>query len=354
MSAAAVHPHATAQPQAHGHGHGSHAAPPPVPSGVTGRKPWSSKKRAGSVFATSHLRVAGRRRGRRRDQLFLDLERHRTAALPGKASGHAATCAIRSCRATKRPVPSSSKPGAMSASVKRRRRGLRRRQHVLHRRRGRVRRTVVADDQEGRRRWSAQRHPDSASAAAGAGGDLVARRAAAGRRRRPSASPCSAWARSDSSRPASLTAARRARRCGRSLAERLASAKAAEKIDVVRRFARRAARRRRCTHAIEATGIPSEIARCARILRPGGKIVLLSYYDELTHAVRRPFVKEATLWSAASGRSPTCWRRATRSPRRRRARRRSPAHVVPIERYESAYQTAFNDPSILKVVLQWA
>ena len=29
-------------------------------------------------------------------------------------------------------------------------------------------------------------------------------------------------------------------------------------------------------------------------------------------------------------------------------------HVIPIERYASAYDTAFNDPSILKVVLQWA
>jgi len=30
------------------------------------------------------------------------------------------------------------------------------------------------------------------------------------------------------------------------------------------------------------------------------------------------------------------------------------SHVVPIDRYADAYDRAFNDSSILKVVLQWA
>ena len=48
-------------------------------------------------------------------------------------------------------------------------------------------------------------------------------------------------------------------------------------------------------HAIEATGIPSEIARCARIMQLGGKIVLLSYYDALETPFMDLFVKEATM-----------------------------------------------------------
>ncbi|MBD5656630.1 MAG: alcohol dehydrogenase catalytic domain-containing protein, partial [Candidatus Eremiobacteraeota bacterium] len=45
----------------------------------------------------------------------------------------------------------------------------------------------------------------------------------------------------------------------------------------------------------EATGRSEEIARCARALRPGGTIVLLSYYDELRTPFVDLFVKEAAL-----------------------------------------------------------
>jgi 3-hydroxyethyl bacteriochlorophyllide a dehydrogenase len=86
----------------------------------------------------------------------------------------------------------------------------------------------------------------------------------------------------------------------------------------------------------------------------GGKIVLLSYYDTLETPFMDLFVKEATMlvsreWAfddllaardmVASGAVPLG---------------ALASHVVPIERYAAAYDTAFNDPSILKVVLQWA
>jgi 3-hydroxyethyl bacteriochlorophyllide a dehydrogenase len=106
-------------------------------------------------------------------------------------------------------------------------------------------------------------------------------------------------------------------------------------------------------YAIEATGVSGEIATCARALEQGGKIVLLSYYDTLTTPFSDIFVKEAALLPSRE------W-----GPADLPAARDIIAsggvdltslaqHVVPIERYESAYRTAFDDPSILKVVLQW-
>jgi len=105
--------------------------------------------------------------------------------------------------------------------------------------------------------------------------------------------------------------------------------------------------------AIEATGVSSEIATCARALEPGGAIVLLSYYDTLTTSFSDLFVKESALlpsreWTPAdlfAARDIIAGEAVDLGPLAR--------HVVPIERYESAYRTAFEDPSILKVVLQW-
>ncbi len=136
-------------------------------------------------------------------------------------------------------------------------------------------------------------------------------------------------------------------------AERLATASAAEKIDVSGATLEEQLSAP-VQHAIEATGISSEIARCARAMQLGGKIVLLSYYDEVMTPFVDLFVKEATLlvsreWAfddllaardAVAGGAVKLGALAS--------------HVIPIERYKSAYETAFNDPSILKVVLQWA
>ncbi len=136
-------------------------------------------------------------------------------------------------------------------------------------------------------------------------------------------------------------------------AERLATAPGVEKIDVSQ-IPLEETLTTPVRHAIEATGDPAEIARCARIVAPGGSILLLSYYDTLTTPFVDLFVKEATLlvsreWAApdlVAARDAVASGSVDLEPLAR--------HVVRIDRYEHAYQTAFNDPSILKVVLQWA
>jgi 3-hydroxyethyl bacteriochlorophyllide a dehydrogenase len=105
---------------------------------------------------------------------------------------------------------------------------------------------------------------------------------------------------------------------------------------------------------VEATGLSEQIAVCARALRPGGTIALLSYYDELRTPYVDLFVKEATLLVAREWAHPDLL-----AARDALASGEIPVgtladHVVPVERYESAYRTAFEDPSVLKVILQWA
>jgi 3-hydroxyethyl bacteriochlorophyllide a dehydrogenase len=105
---------------------------------------------------------------------------------------------------------------------------------------------------------------------------------------------------------------------------------------------------------VEATGLPEQIAVCARALRPGGTIVLLSYYDELRTPYVDLFVKEVSLLVAREWAHPDLL-----AARDALASGAIPVgtlgdYVVPVERYESAYRTAFEDPSVLKVILQWA
>jgi len=136
-------------------------------------------------------------------------------------------------------------------------------------------------------------------------------------------------------------------------ADRLASAAGSEKLDVSSAPLDELLTKP-VAYAIEATGSSKEIATCARALEPGGKIVLLSYYDTLTTPFSDLFLKEATLlpsreWAPADLLAARDIVASEAVDLRALA-----AHVVPIDRYESAYRTAFDDPSILKVVLQWA
>ena len=136
-------------------------------------------------------------------------------------------------------------------------------------------------------------------------------------------------------------------------ADRLASCVAHEKIDVSS-VPLEEQLGTPVNHVVEATGVPSEIARAARVMQLGGKIVLLSYYDALETPFMDLFVKEATLlvsreWAfddLLAARDMVAAGHVDLAP--------LATHIVPIENFASAYDTAFNDASILKVVLQWA
>ena len=136
-------------------------------------------------------------------------------------------------------------------------------------------------------------------------------------------------------------------------ADRLENVAGDEKIDVSQMPIEEALTQP-VAHAIEATGDPGQIARCARVLAPGGSILLLSYYDNLTTPFVDLFVKEATLIVSREWAPPDLLE--ARDAIANGSVNVAPlaGHVVPIERYESAYHTAFNDPSVLKVMLQWA
>ena len=106
--------------------------------------------------------------------------------------------------------------------------------------------------------------------------------------------------------------------------------------------------------AIECTGRSEEIARCARSVRSGGQVVLLSYYDELTTPYVDLFVKEVSLLVARE------WAHVdllgARDAFANRTVDPSPlaGYVVAIDDFELAYRTAFDDPTVLKVILAWA
>jgi 3-hydroxyethyl bacteriochlorophyllide a dehydrogenase len=139
--------------------------------------------------------------------------------------------------------------------------------------------------------------------------------------------------------------------CADLRAERLAGAPG-EKIDLSRTNFEDAAFD--LDAVIEATGKPEEIARCARAVRNGGQIVLLSYYDELTTPYVDLFVKEVSLLVARE------WAHVDLLGARDAFANRTvdpsalAGYVVGIDEYERAYRTAFGDPTVLKVILAWA
>ena len=136
-------------------------------------------------------------------------------------------------------------------------------------------------------------------------------------------------------------------------ADRLASAHGAEKIDVSS-IPLEEQMPQPVKHTIEATGDPAQIARCARVLELGGSIVLLSYYDTLSTPFVDLFVKEATLLVSREWAPPDLVAARDAIAGGSVDLSGLAGHVVPIERYDAAYETAFNDPSVLKVMLQWA
>ncbi len=105
---------------------------------------------------------------------------------------------------------------------------------------------------------------------------------------------------------------------------------------------------------VEATGRSEEIARSARALRPGGTVLLLSYYDELRTPYVDLFVKEISLLVAREWQHGDLLAARDALAAGTLGIGRLAEHVVPAAEYERAYRTAFEDTSVLKVILQWA
>ncbi len=105
---------------------------------------------------------------------------------------------------------------------------------------------------------------------------------------------------------------------------------------------------------VEATGDPAQLATCARALRPGGTISLLSYYDELRVPYVDLFVKEVVVVVARE------WAHDDLLAARDALANGSVGIgdladvVLSATDCERAYRTAFSDPSVAKVILSWA
>ncbi len=105
---------------------------------------------------------------------------------------------------------------------------------------------------------------------------------------------------------------------------------------------------------VEATGRSEELAPAARALRAGGDLLLLSYYDELRTPYVDLFVKEANLLVAREWAHDDLLAARDAFASGEILAGSLGDFVVPATGFESAYHTAFHDPSIAKVILQWA
>jgi 3-hydroxyethyl bacteriochlorophyllide a dehydrogenase len=105
---------------------------------------------------------------------------------------------------------------------------------------------------------------------------------------------------------------------------------------------------------IEATGKSELIGACARALKFGGSIALLSYYDVLTTPFVDLFTKEVTLYVAREWTHPDLLDARDMIADGRVDVTDLAQSAFPIANYEAAYKTAFDDPSTLKVILHWS
>ncbi|GAC1537293.1 MAG: zinc-binding dehydrogenase [Candidatus Velthaea sp.] len=104
----------------------------------------------------------------------------------------------------------------------------------------------------------------------------------------------------------------------------------------------------------ECTGKSEMIATCAQALTVGGSIGLLSYYDMLSTPFVPLFQREVTLVVAKEWTHPDLLSARDMIADGRVTVADLAASAYPIAEYEQAYRTAFDDPSTLKVILQWA
>jgi len=105
---------------------------------------------------------------------------------------------------------------------------------------------------------------------------------------------------------------------------------------------------------IEATGKSEMIGVCAKALKLGGSIGLLSYYDTLTTPFVDLFTKEVTLLVAREWTHPDLLAARDLIAAGRVTVADLAQNAYPIADYAAAYKTAFDDPSTLKVILRWS
>ena len=105
---------------------------------------------------------------------------------------------------------------------------------------------------------------------------------------------------------------------------------------------------------VEATGRSQELAPAARALRPGGDLLLLSYYDELRTPYVDLFIKEVNLLVAREWAHDDLLAARDALASGAIDVGKLADYVVPVSDYQAAYHTAFHDTSISKVILQWA
>ncbi len=104
----------------------------------------------------------------------------------------------------------------------------------------------------------------------------------------------------------------------------------------------------------DASGSADLIASLIMRIQKGGEIVLAGFYDQITFPFPPAFMKEARLRIAAE------WDRddlvATRALIESGALSLEGliTHTAQATDCESAYQTAFNDPGCLKMILDWS
>jgi 3-hydroxyethyl bacteriochlorophyllide a dehydrogenase len=104
---------------------------------------------------------------------------------------------------------------------------------------------------------------------------------------------------------------------------------------------------------VEATGSMEALAGALPLLADGGTVLLLGYYDELRLPYMPLFLKQARLLTArewAPGDLARC-RDLLAAGELDAAGLLT--HAMPVEQAAAAYEVALNDPSCLKLVLEW-
>jgi 3-hydroxyethyl bacteriochlorophyllide a dehydrogenase len=105
----------------------------------------------------------------------------------------------------------------------------------------------------------------------------------------------------------------------------------------------------------DVSGDSTILDRLVQRLAPGGEIVLAGFYSEpLGFAFPPAFMREARLRVAAEWKQPDLAAVRDLIAAGKLSLDALITHRHPVAQAESAYRTAFNDPSCLKMILDWS